>query len=453
MTPTSIAACAFQLPDQGPRTQALYDAINRVQAIIEFSLDGRVLHANDNFLHTFGYSLQEVQNQHHRMFCTPEFAASREYAFFWERLGKGEFDAGEYRRLDKQGKEIWIQASYNPVLNAQGRPESVVKFATDITAEKMRNSEFKGKLDALSRSQAAIEFDMQGNVIDANANFLRALGYTLPEIQGRHHSMFCTPELVKSAEYRNFWADLSQGRFQSGRYMRLGKHGAEVWIQATYNAITDANGNPYKVVKFAMDVTEQVHRDQTIREKVPAISAVLEQLSGSTNGITKSSQQSLALVLSAQEQACGGAALLERSREATRQIQNASRSVNEIVDSIRDIASQTNLLAFNAAIEAARAGEHGLGFSVVADEVRKLAEKSAAATKGISQLMTETMARIEEGSRLSEQVEDVFSKITRAVGNSCGAMTDIHKACAQQAEATHSAARLLSELHGASSRG
>lgn len=453
MTSASITALTVEVPDQGPRTQALYDAINRVQAVIEFSLDGRVLHANENFLHVFGYTLEEVQGQHHRIFCTPEFSRSREYGFFWDRLGRGEFDAGEYKRLDKAGREVWIQASYNPVLNADGRPESVVKFATDITAEKQRNSEFEGKLDALSRSQAVIEFDMQGNIIDANSNFLRALGYTLQEIKGQHHSMFCAQELVTSAEYRNFWADLSQGRFQSGRYMRLGKHGAQVWIQATYNAIMDANGQPYKVVKFAMDVTEQVRREQTIREKVPEIAAVLDQLSGSTESISKGSEQSLALALSAQDEATGGAALLERSRQATTQIQNASRNVNDIVDTIRDIASQTNVLAFNAAIEAARAAEHGLGFSVVADEVRKLAEKSATATKGISQLMTETLLRIEEGSKLSEQVEDVFARITRAVGNSCTAMTDIHKASAQQAVATHSATRLLSELHGSASRG
>lgn len=451
MTSTSITALSVEASDRGPRTQALYDAINRVQAVIEFSLDGRVLHANENFLNVFGYTLEEVQGQHHRIFCAPDFSRSREYGFFWDRLGRGEFDAGEYKRLDKAGREVWIQASYNPVLNADGRPESVVKFATDITAEKQRNSEFEGKLDALSRSQAVIEFDMQGNIIDANSNFLRALGYTLQEIKGQHHSMFCTQEMVKSAEYRNFWADLSLGKFQGGRYMRLGKHGAQVWIQATYNAIMDANGEPYKVVKFAMDITEQVHREQMIREKVPEIVAVLEQLSGSTDSISKGSEQSLALALSAQGEATGGAALLERSRQATTQIQNASRNVNDIVDTIRDIASQTNVLAFNAAIEAARAAEHGLGFSVVADEVRKLAEKSATATKGISQLMTETLLRIEEGSRLSEQVEDVFARIARAVENSCTAMTDIHKASAQQAVATHSATRLLSELHGSAS--
>lgn len=430
------------------RAQALYMAVNRVQAVIEFSLDGRVLHANDNFLRTFGYSLQEVVGQHHSIFCAPDFAKSHEYIAFWDRLERGDFHAGEYRRLDKQGREVWIQASYNPVLNAEGRPESVVKFATDITAEKVRNTEFEGKLEALSRSQAVIEFDMQGNVLEANHNFLRALGYTLPEIQGKHHSMFCTTALVKSAEYRNFWASLSLGEFQSGRYMRLGKHGAEIWIQATYNAIMDAEGKPYKIVKFAMDVTEQVQREQMIREKVPEITSVLNQLSGTTDGVANSSQESLALALSAQEEASGGAVLLERSREATRQIQNASRSVNDIVDTIREIASQTNLLAFNAAIEAARAAEHGLGFSVVADEVRKLAEKSSSATRGISQLMTETLLRIEEGSRISEQVEDVFSRIVRAVGNSCEAMKDIHKASVQQAQATHSAAQLLSELDG-----
>jgi methyl-accepting chemotaxis protein len=424
-------------------------AIDRVQAVIEFDLKGRVLNANANFLDTFGYQLDEVRGHHHRMFCDAAYARSSEYLAFWERLGRGEFNAGEFRRVDKHGKEVWIQASYNPILDSEGRPMKVVKFATDITEAKRRSAESRGKLEAISRSQAVIEFDLQGNVQSANVNFLRTLGYTAAEVEGRHHSMFCDPELIQSAEYRNFWSDLSEGKFQSGRFRRVGKHQAEVWIQATYNPILDIDGKPYRVVKFAMDITEQVRREQQITDKVQAISEVLGELSNSITSITDSSQRSNGLAQQTQQEAEDGSRLLTRSREAIVEIQKSSDDIHEIIETISEIAGQTHLLAFNAAIEAARAGEHGLGFSVVADEVRKLAEKSANAAREIAKLINETGHRVEEGSRISEQVEEAFNLIVRSVGNTSQSIGQIHGATSEQASATRHVATLLGELQRA----
>ena len=426
--------------------EAQNQAINRVQAVIEFDLTGKVLSANDNFLNTFGYRLDEVIGQHHRLFCDPAFARSPEYLAFWDRLGRGEFNAGEFRRVGKQGQDIWIQASYNPIFDAAGRPEKVVKFATDISANKRLTTEFKGKIDAISRSQAVIEFDLQGNVLSANNNFLRTLGYTEKELEGKHHSMFCSQELVQSPEYRGFWADLSEGKFQSGRFCRIGKHQATVWIQATYNPILDVDGKPFKIVKFAMDITEEVKREQQITDKVSAISGVLGDLSGSITSITDSSRRSNGLAHQTQQEAEDGSRLLTKSRQAIVEIQKSSDDIHEIIETISEIAGQTHLLAFNAAIEAARAGEHGLGFSVVADEVRKLAEKSANAAREIAKLINQTSHRVDEGSRMSEQVEEAFNLIVRSVGNTTDSIGQIHHATSEQASATQHVATLLDEL-------
>lgn len=427
------------------------EAIDRVQAVIEFDLQGKVLNANTNFLATFGYELPEVVGQHHRMFCPPAYAKSIDYIAFWERLGRGEFNAGEYRRIGKNGEDIWIQASYNPIFDAEGKPTSIVKFATDITGIKLKTTEFEGKITAISRSQAVIEFDMQGNVLDANSNFMRTVGYTAKEVVGQHHQMFCDPALVTSADYRNFWANLAEGKFQSGRFQRVGKHGAVVWLQATYNPILDIHGQPYRIVKFAMDITAQVRREQLVTDKVESIAAVLDELSASINSIAGSSQRSSELAMQTQHEAAEGNRLLSLSREAIIEIQNSSKDVQEIVKTISEIAGQTNLLAFNAAIEAARAGEHGLGFSVVADEVRKLAEKSALAAKEIAKLINETVDRVGEGGRISAQVEGAFEQIVRSVGNTNTSISQIHDATVTQASATGNVANLLSELQQSTS--
>jgi methyl-accepting chemotaxis protein len=421
-------------------------AVERVQAVIEFDLQGRVLRANDNFLNTFGYKAEDVVGQHHRMFCDTVYARSPEYLAFWERLSRGEFNAGEFRRVGRNGEDIWIQASYNPIFDLDGRPLKVVKFATDVTPAKRLNAETSGKLAALSRSQAVIEFDMRGNILAANENFLRTVGYTVEEVIGQHHSMFCEPELVQSPEYRNFWADLNEGKFKSARFSRRAKHGAAVWLQATYNPILDMDGRPFKVVKFATDITEQVHREQLVQDKVTEITGVLQELTNAIGSIERNSERSRDLAVQTQQEAREGNTLLERSREAILEIQRSARDVHEIVDTISDIASQTNLLAFNAAIEAARAGEHGLGFSVVADEVRKLAEKAAKATREIGKLISVTVDRVNEGGQLSDQVKHAFGRIERSVDKTTESIAHIHGATAEQAAASRNVATLLADL-------
>ncbi len=234
-------------------------AINRVQAVIEFALDGTILTANANFLAALGYSLDEVRGQKHAMFVTPEDRDSAAYRAFWETLRRGEFQAGEFRRVGKGGREVWIQASYNPVLDASGRPCKVVKFATDVTEAKQVSTDHESQMAAINRVQAVIEFALDGTILTANANFLAALGYSLDEVRGQKHAMFVAPEDRDSAAYRTFWETLRRGEFQAGEFRRVGKGGREVWIQASYNPVLDPKGRPIKVVKFATDITAEVH--------------------------------------------------------------------------------------------------------------------------------------------------------------------------------------------------
>ncbi|WP_457587059.1 methyl-accepting chemotaxis protein [Ensifer canadensis] len=232
-------------------------ALSKSQAMIQFDLAGKILTANENFCQALGYTLQEIVGQHHRMFCAPDYVQTQEYRDFWARLGRGEFDANAYKRLAKGGREIWIQATYNPVFH-NGKPYKVVKLASDITAAKIKANEDGGKLDAISKSQAVIEFTPSGEIVTANENFCNALGYSLKEIQGRHHSMFCDPTYVQGADYAEFWKKLAAGEFISNEFVRYGKGGKEIWIQAAYNPIRDTNGKVYKVVKFATDVSERM---------------------------------------------------------------------------------------------------------------------------------------------------------------------------------------------------
>lgn len=238
--------------------QAKVDAISRSQAVIEFELDGTIITANDNFLDAVGYTLQEIQGQHHRIFCDSEYVGSADYRAFWERLNRGEFESGEFRRIRKDGDDIWIQASYNPIFGENGRPVKVIKFASDITEQKRQNADYEGQISAISKSQAVIEFQLDGTIIHANENFCGAVGYQLDEIQGKHHRIFCESEFADSAEYRAFWEKLRSGKYEAGEFKRIAKDGSEIWIQASYNPIFDASGKPTKVVKYATDITAQV---------------------------------------------------------------------------------------------------------------------------------------------------------------------------------------------------
>ena len=246
-------------------------AISESQAVIEFNMDGTIITANENFLKALGYTLPEIRGKHHGMFVEPSERDSAAYREFWAKLNRGEYQAAEYKRIGKGGKEVWIEASYNPVRDANGKPFKVVKFATDVTAKKIRRMEYAGKIDAILRAQAVIEFNMDGTIITANENFLKTMGYTLAEIQGKHHSMFAEPAMRDSAEYREFWAKLNRGEYAAAEYKRIGKGGKEIWILASYNPILDERKKPFKVVKFATDVTEQKLSTANLAGQIAAI--------------------------------------------------------------------------------------------------------------------------------------------------------------------------------------
>lgn len=245
-------------------------AILKSQAVIEFDLRDDVLTANGNFCRVLGYSVDEIIGRHHSMFCLPGTVESSDYKAFWNRLRAGTFDAGIYKRVGKGGREIWIQASYNPVFKG-GKPFKVVKFAADITAAKEKAVEDAGKLEAISRSQAVIEFKPDGEIITANANFCNAMGYSLSEIVGRHHRIFCREDHVATSDYVSFWKRLASGEFIASEFVRVSKSGREIWIQAAYNPILDSSGRVTKVVKFATDVTERMTAIQQVNEGLAAL--------------------------------------------------------------------------------------------------------------------------------------------------------------------------------------
>jgi len=391
---------------------ATLEAFDRSQAIIEFKMDGTIITANQNFLKTLGYSLTEIQGRSHSMFVDPAEKNSPEYRQFWQNLNRGEYQAREFKRIGKGGKEVWIQASYNPLLGRNGKPYKVVKLATDITEQKKQSADNKGQIDAINRSQAVIEFNLDGTIINANQNFLDTLGYSLAEIQGRHHSMFVDAAERDSATYKAFWDSLRRGEFQAAEYKRIGKGGKEVWIHASYNPIFDPSGKPVKVVKFATDITQQVHDrlrkaslqkgiDKDLGEITEAITMTNDKVSTAVDASDRTSSTVQSVASAAEELVASVREIARRVHEASEVSANAVRQsaraneiigglsasaerIGQVVGLINSVASQTNLLALNATIEAARAGEAGKGFAVVASEVKALASQTAKATEEIS---------------------------------------------------------------------
>jgi methyl-accepting chemotaxis protein len=364
---------------QNLESMAKVTAIGRAQAVIEFQMDGTILTANENFLNALGYTLGEVQGKHHSMFVEPGERDGAVYREFWAKLNRGEYQAAEYKRIGKGGKEVWILATYNPILDSNGKPFKVVKFATDVTAQKLRNADLAGQIAAIGKSQAVIEFDMNGNVLNANDNFLHALGYSLGEIKGKHHSMFVDPSERDGAAYREFWAGLNRGEYQSGEYKRVGKGGRDVWIQGSYNPILDLNGKPFKVVKYATDTSEQViarMKSDRVRGMMESVAAGAEELNASVREISEAMMKSKNTAMSAVSK-------VEQADEQAQRLSSAAQAMSGIVELIGNITGQINLLALNATIESARAGEAGRGFAVVASEVKNLANQAKQATDKI----------------------------------------------------------------------
>ena len=276
---TQLYVTEWQDNTENKRNKGMVDAIMRSQAVISFTTDGEILSANDNFLSAMGYSESEVVGKHHRIFVDSNYAQSDEYKQFWQKLKSGDVHSGEFCRINKQGEEVWIQATYNPVFDDNGDVDYIIKFASDITAQKQKNADYEGQITAIKKSQAVIEFDLEGNILNANENFLAAIGYSLSEIKGQHHSMFVDPSYKLSAEYAAFWQSLKAGEHSEGEYKRIAKGGREIWIRASYNPIFDSSGKPFKVVKFATDVTQDKLKNAYFEGQINAISksqAVIE---------------------------------------------------------------------------------------------------------------------------------------------------------------------------------
>jgi methyl-accepting chemotaxis protein len=486
---------AVELADLRGQVQA----IGRSQAVIEFALDGTIQRANENFLKAVGYSLEEIRGQHHRMFVEPVERESATYQRFWMQLAHGEYQAGQFRRIAKGGRELWLQASYNPIFDTDGKPFKVVKYCTEVTEQKMRAADFEGQIKAIDKSQAVIEFELSGVIRNANENFLRTVGYSIDEIRGRHHRMFVDAAFAESAEYRAFWEKLGHGDYDSGVYQRVGKGGKEIWLQASYNPIFDASGRPMKVVKYASDVTAQKNLTErlsrimaeiraagaeiqlsaeeissgnaSLSARVEAQAASLEETTASMMRMTETvrenadnAQQANQLALAACEHAERGGKIMHDAVGAMQVINESSRKIADIIGVIDAIAFQTNLLALNAAVEAARAGEQGRGFAVVASEVRSLAGRSAAAAKEIKELIQDSVKKIGDGSRLVEEsgkglgdivasvkkVTDIVGEISAASAEQASGIEQVGKAVAQMDESTQQNAALVEQAAAAS---
>lgn len=542
--------------------RGLVEAIGRSQAVIEFNMNGEILTANENFLKTMGYGLEEIKGHRHSMFCESSYAVSNEYREFWMRLNAGEFQSGEFQRIGKAGKEVWIIASYNPVFDQNGRPYKVVKFATDVTSSRaelkvrtdimnmtsivsesdlrgdilsinekfcevskysreeligsphnttrhpdMSKSVFKelwatigrgkmfrgviknrakdgtpyyvdaviapimgengkpkkylgvryditetelerqnmrGIVGAIEASFAYIEFDTKGNVLSANQNFQKTMGYSAEDLKGRHHRSFCEPNFTSSHEYASFWVELSEGKGKSGIFKRMTRAGQEIWLQAVYSPVMDETGRVVKIVKIATDVSEQQRMILSVQETASSLAsasaeltATASEMSNTANRTSQESQvaseaaedvaahvQTVAtnmeemvasikeIARSTNESSQMSKVTLEKAQESNEKILKlgtSSQEIGEVIKVISSIAQQTNLLALNATIEAARAGEAGKGFAVVANEVKELAKQTAKATADITNkigaIQKDTLSAVDAIGGIANAVE------------------------------------------------
>lgn len=441
------------------RNDTIASAIHRSMAIIEFTPQGDILSVNDNFCQVTGYSETELVGHHHRMLCEPEYAASLDYRLLWDALQRGEHMSGRFKRIAKDGSVLWLEAAYTPVTGRSGRVDKVLKTATDITEKVAHEQEMSSRLNAIDRSMAVIEFNPDGTILTANRNFLETVGYSLEDIQGEHHRLFCEADYATSDEYRRFWQRLNAGEYTAGQYKRLDSQGRELWLEATYNPVFDADGQLYKVVKFATDITRRIERQRAESASAQMAYRISSETRVTANEGEEIIGQTMAEIRDIAERVSQVSHLID-------ELEQRSSDINAVIETIRNIAEQTNLLALNAAIEAARAGEHGRGFAVVSHEVRQLSIRTTQATQDIvatigslreitqqaSEGMQACLDNVDSGVKQTGQASDIIARIRAGANDVVSAIerfaSTLESGSCNQPATRRSSTPLLQDLAG-----
>lgn len=406
-------------------------AINAAMAYIEFKPDGTVITANDLFVKALKYdALEEIEGKHHRIFCDASYTKTNEYVQFWTNLRNGIAQTGEFRRIGRDGSDVWIQASYSPVKDDQGRVVKVIKLASDITEQKLKNIDYEGQLAAIGRSNAVIEFKMDGTILKANDNFLSALGgYSLDEVKGKHHRMFVDPAYARGAEYADFWAKLNNGEFFVGTYTRIDKRGKEIFIQASYNPIMDANGKPYKVVKYALDMTEVI---RAIKAMANGDLSMRCDTRVDNGGLTAEINKALENLNSVLTNISQGSEVVSKSSDLLqKKSEDMKRNTTEVATAIAQMAKGAQDQA-QRTDESSKLVGHVMSSAVDMEKkatyINKTAEKglesSNSGLKMVKHLVT-NMDGIKDSAGLTAQSIGVLTQRAEEIGRTLNVITDI----------------------------
>ena len=410
--------------------QQVRDSLESEMLVLTLDSNGRIQSVNQNFIDEMLYKSSDLIGRDLDDIVPAHVKSDEFHHRFKSALTRGEHFAGAVRLLRGNGQEAWLRSIAQPVRSSNGKIKCFSIYSSDLTRTIEASREHENLIGALVRSTAVIEFDLNGNVLTANERFLSGMGYSLAQIKGKHHRMFCEPEDYNSAEYQNFWRRLNAGEFVAERFKRVDSHGRVVWLEASYNPVLDANNKLYKVVKFATVITDQVNQEQAVAEAANIAYSTSQQTD-------QSAQRGTAVVTQAVNVMRDLAKHMQTAGEGIEALNEQSLVIGTIVKTISGIAEQTNLLALNAAIEAARAGEQGRGFAVVADEVRQLASRTSQATDEIVgvvrqnqdmarnavALMTDGQLQAEQGLALAAEagtviveIQDGAQKVVNAVG-------------------------------------